>query len=151
MNVLYMGWSLDSRSAKFYGLKCLYFLMTRDGHGLPKVSPRPYHSTPCGRATNEKALRPFQEWPTRTGGGLLPPSTHLDTPFCTPMQGPGQAYTPYTKYRGPGLWGAWEDLIMKVIWGRTDGPTDGRTDQPTNIVSYRGACSHLKRIVLYKR
>jgi hypothetical protein len=34
-------------------------------------------------------------------------------------------------------------MHLKVIWGRTDGPTDGRT----NIVSYRGASSHLKMIM----
>jgi hypothetical protein len=33
------------------------------------------------------------------------------------VQGPGQAYTPYTKYRGPGLWGAREDQITRVEKG----------------------------------
>jgi hypothetical protein len=31
-------------------------------------------------------------------------------------------------------------MDLKVIWGRTDRPTD----RPTNIVSYRGACMRLK-------
>jgi hypothetical protein len=35
---------------------------------------------------------------------------------------------------------------MKVIWGRTDRQTDRPTDGRTNTVSYRGACSHLKRL-----
>jgi hypothetical protein len=31
----------------------------------------------------------------------------------------------------------------------TDGPTNQRTDQPTNIVSYRGATSRLKMLLLF--
>jgi hypothetical protein len=45
----------------------------------------PYPSTPCGRATPETAIRPFQGWPARRAGGLQPSSTPLDTPRRTPM------------------------------------------------------------------
>jgi hypothetical protein len=37
--------------------------MARGGHGLPKLSlgpTMPYPSMPCGRATPETALQPFQ-------------------------------------------------------------------------------------------
>jgi hypothetical protein len=62
--------------------------MGRGGHGLPKVSPEPAMpdpSMPCGRATHETALWPFQEWPAHRVGDLRPSSTSLDTPRCTPM------------------------------------------------------------------
>jgi hypothetical protein len=62
--------------------------MTWGGNGLPKVLFVPimaYLSMPCGRATPEMALQPFQEWPARRAGGLQPSSTHLETPRCTPM------------------------------------------------------------------
>jgi hypothetical protein len=57
-------------------------LMERGGHGLPKVSPRtamPFSSTPCGRATPETALEPFQGWPACRASGLRSSSTPLDT------------------------------------------------------------------------
>jgi hypothetical protein len=47
-----------------------YIRMARGGHGLPKVLPgpaMPCSSTPCGRATPETALQPFQEWPAPKG------------------------------------------------------------------------------------
>jgi hypothetical protein len=65
-----------------------YMCMAMGGHGLPKVSlgpPMPCPSTPCGRATPETALRPFQGWPTRRASGLRLSSTPLDTTPCTPM------------------------------------------------------------------
>jgi hypothetical protein len=61
--------------------------MARGDHGLPNVSPAPaipYPPTPCGRATSETALRPFQGWPSRRAGGQRPSSTPLDTPHRTP-------------------------------------------------------------------
>jgi hypothetical protein len=48
--------------------------MARGGHGLPQVSPghaMSYLSTPCGRATSETTLWPFQGWPTCRAGCLL--------------------------------------------------------------------------------
>jgi hypothetical protein len=63
--------------------------MATGGHGLPKVSIRPTMpdpSTPCGRASPETALRPFQGWPASRAGVTWPSSTHLDTPCCTPME-----------------------------------------------------------------
>jgi hypothetical protein len=47
----------------------------RGGHGLPKVSLVPVLPNPCGRATPETALQPFQGWPTCRVGGLQPSST----------------------------------------------------------------------------
>jgi hypothetical protein len=35
--------------------------------------------------------------------------------------------------------------VLKVIWGQTDQWMDQPTDQPINIVSYRGATLRLKR------
>jgi hypothetical protein len=46
--------------------------------------PMPYPSTPCGEATPETALQPFQGWPTHRAGSLHPSSTPLDTPRRTP-------------------------------------------------------------------
>jgi hypothetical protein len=66
--------------------------MARGGHELPKVSQglvMPDPSMPCGRATAETALWPFQGWPARRVGGLRPSTILLDTPLCTPM-GDGQ-------------------------------------------------------------
>jgi hypothetical protein len=57
--------------------------MAKGNHGLPKVSPgptMPNPSTPCGRATREIALRPFQWWPARWAGRMRPSSTTLYTP-----------------------------------------------------------------------
>jgi hypothetical protein len=57
--------------------------IARGGHGLPKVSPGPamaYPSTPCGRATSETGLQPFQGWPSRRVAGLQPSSSLLDPP-----------------------------------------------------------------------
>jgi hypothetical protein len=56
--------------------------MARDGHGLPEISrgpaiPNP--SMPCGQATPEATLQPFQGWPTYRAGGLRLSSTFLDT------------------------------------------------------------------------
>ena len=62
--------------------------MTRGGHGLPKVSPGPalpYPSTPCRRATPERALWPFLGCPTLRVGGLQQSSSLLDTPRHTSM------------------------------------------------------------------
>jgi hypothetical protein len=62
--------------------------MARGDHGLTKVSPAPampYRSMPCGQATPETALQPFQGWPAHRAGGLLPSSTPLDTSRRTPM------------------------------------------------------------------
>jgi hypothetical protein len=62
--------------------------LVRGGHGLPKVSPSfgmPNPSTPCGWATPETALQPFQGWPALRAGSLRPSSTLLDTPRPTPM------------------------------------------------------------------
>jgi hypothetical protein len=42
----------------------------------------PDPSRPCGRATPETVLRPFQGWPAFWAGGLRPSSTPLDTPCC---------------------------------------------------------------------
>ena len=36
--------------------------------------------------------------------------------------------------------------VFEVIWGWTNQPMDGPTDQRTNIVSHRGATLHLKRL-----
>jgi hypothetical protein len=61
----------------------------RGGHGVPKVSPgptMPYLFTPCGQATPEAALRPFQEWPNHRVSSLRLSSTPLDTPRRTPMK-----------------------------------------------------------------
>jgi hypothetical protein len=55
----------------------------RGGHGHPKVSlgpTMPYPSKPCGQATPETALRPFQGWPRCRASGLRLSSIHLDTP-----------------------------------------------------------------------
>jgi hypothetical protein len=57
--------------------------MARGGHELPNVSPGPVIPdpfTPCGWATPEMALQPFQGRPTHRMGGLRPFSTFLDTP-----------------------------------------------------------------------
>jgi hypothetical protein len=54
--------------------------MVRGIHGLPKVSPGPAMSdpsTPCRRATPERAL---QGWSARKAVGLQPFYTPLDTP-----------------------------------------------------------------------
>ena len=62
--------------------------MARGGHGLPKVSPGPAMpdpSTPCGRATPETALRPFQGRVAHRAGGLRPSFTLLETPRRMPM------------------------------------------------------------------
>jgi hypothetical protein len=62
--------------------------MTRGGHGLPKVSPRPampYTFTLCGQATPEMTLRPFERWPAHRATGLGPSSTPMETPRRTPM------------------------------------------------------------------
>jgi hypothetical protein len=64
--------------------------MARGGYGLPKVSPGPAMldpSTPCGQATPERALQPFQGWPARRAGGLRLSSTLLDTARRTAMVG----------------------------------------------------------------
>jgi hypothetical protein len=68
--------------------------MARGRHGLPQTLPRPampYPSMPCGRATHETALRPFQAVSGVTcpqlhgAGGLRPSSTRSDTPRRMPM------------------------------------------------------------------
>jgi hypothetical protein len=45
----------------------------------------PDPSTPCGRATHETALWPFQGWLAHRAGGLRQSSTSMDTPCRTPM------------------------------------------------------------------
>jgi hypothetical protein len=53
-------------------------------NGLLKVSSglaMSYPSMPCGWATPETALRPFQEWRACRAGNLRPSSTLSDTPF----------------------------------------------------------------------
>jgi hypothetical protein len=58
------------------------------GHGLLKVSPGPalrYPSTPCRRATPDRALWPFLGCPTLRVGGLQQSSSLLDTPRHTSM------------------------------------------------------------------
>jgi hypothetical protein len=61
------------------------------GQGFPKVSPGPAmldpsSFMPCGLATPETALWPFQGWwSTHRAGGLQPSSTPLDTPRHTPV------------------------------------------------------------------
>jgi hypothetical protein len=62
--------------------------MARGGHGLSKVSTRPAKpkpSTPCGQATPEKTLQPFQGLPAHGAGSLQPSSTPLDTPHRAPI------------------------------------------------------------------
>jgi hypothetical protein len=57
--------------------------MERGGHGLPKVSlepTMPYPSLPCGRATPEMALVPFQGWLACRVGELQPSSCPLGHP-----------------------------------------------------------------------
>jgi hypothetical protein len=59
------------------------------GHDLSKVSlgpAMPYPSTPCGRAAQEIALRPFQGWPTHSAGVLRLYYTPLDTRRRMPVQ-----------------------------------------------------------------
>jgi hypothetical protein len=62
--------------------------MGSGGHGPLKVSPcpvMPYPSIPCGRATLDIALQPFQGWPTYKASGLWLSSAPVDTLHCTPM------------------------------------------------------------------
>jgi hypothetical protein len=57
--------------------------MARGGHGLPKVLPGPAminRSMPCGRASPETVLWPFQGWPAQRAGGLRLSFTLLGTP-----------------------------------------------------------------------
>jgi hypothetical protein len=54
-------------------------------YGLPKGSPgpaMPKPSTPCGGATPETALWPFQGWPARRGG--LPAAAFYPLGYPTP-------------------------------------------------------------------
>jgi hypothetical protein len=63
--------------------------IARGGHRLLTVTLGPsmcYPSMPCGRATPETTLQPFQEWPAQRAGGLRPSYTLLDTPPRTPMK-----------------------------------------------------------------
>jgi hypothetical protein len=56
--------------------------MARDGHGLPKVLPRPKipdPSTPGGWPTTVTALQPFHGWPAHSAGSLPLFSTPFDT------------------------------------------------------------------------
>jgi hypothetical protein len=60
--------------------------MSRGGHGLPKVSPRPamaYPSTSCRWATPEMTLQPSQGCPVRRANVLQLAITPLDTPRRT--------------------------------------------------------------------
>jgi hypothetical protein len=78
--------------------------LTRGGHWLSKVSCRPimlHRSTPCGQATTEMALRPFQEWPPARWvacGGLLTLWTPHDTlyAYANPAPAPDP---PLTRHR----------------------------------------------------
>jgi hypothetical protein len=77
----------DSSSQFFH----VHGQMVRGGCGLPKVSPAPAMlnlSKPCGQATSETNLQPFQEWLTHRAGSLRPSSTPLDTPHRMPMSFP---------------------------------------------------------------
>jgi hypothetical protein len=63
----------------------LYGHMARGGHELPNVSlgtAMPNLSSPCGQASPETALQPFQGWPTRRAGG----SVAVFYPFGHPTQ-----------------------------------------------------------------
>jgi hypothetical protein len=67
--------------------------------------------TPCGRATPEPTLWPFQGWPVRRAGGLRPSSTPLDTRIrMTPTVGNRkQAEQELAEQGGPSLEGPERD------------------------------------------
>jgi hypothetical protein len=73
--------------------------MARGSHGFLKVShgcAMPYPFMPCGLATRETALRPFQGWPAYKAGGIRPSSTSFDTPVTlrrTPLHRSNGAVT----------------------------------------------------------
>jgi hypothetical protein len=74
--------SQDSDSRRVRTLTAT-MVVWKGGHGLRKVSFRPamsYPSSPCGQATLEMVLQPFEGWPTRKAGGPWPSSTPPWTP-----------------------------------------------------------------------
>jgi hypothetical protein len=90
-----MGKGVESREAKtgkknYHGREIIgqrHRRIARGGHEVPKVSlgpalPKP--SSPCGQATPETALWPYQGWLVRRASVLRPSSTPLDTPHRTP-------------------------------------------------------------------